>query len=164
MTIVAVIAIAGIVEAAVDAAHRSPTTGRIVKKGHLDVFSLRTGDCFQSRPFSALGRGVAGVKAVPCRTAHNAQVFAQFRAADPGGYPGRKDLVREGSHGCGRRLGVIDRSKAPRSVRIGVIYPNSVAWFEGYRKISCIVRDTRRGLTASLLRPGAGRRRHLSPG
>ena len=41
---------------------------------------------------------------------------------------------------------MIDRSKAPRSVRIGIIYPNSVAWLEGHRRISCIVRDTRRGL------------------
>jgi hypothetical protein len=163
VTVVAFIAIGGAVKAAIDAAHRSPTTGRIVKKGHLDVFSLRTGDCFQSRPFSALAHGVAGVRAVPCRTDHNAQVFAQFRAADQEAYPGRKDLVRQGSHGCAKRLGVIDRSKAPRSVRIGIIYPNSVAWFEGHRKISCIVRDTRRGLKASLLRPGAGRRRHRSP-
>jgi hypothetical protein len=103
------------------------------------------------------------VRAVPCRTAHNAQVFAQFRAAGPGDYPGHKDLISQGSRRCAKRLGVIDRSKAPGSVRVGIIYPNSVAWFEGHRKISCIVRDTRGGLKASLLRPGAGRRRHRSP-
>jgi hypothetical protein len=146
----------GIVKAVVGAADRSSATGRIVKKGHLDVFSLRTGDCFQSLPFSALGRGVAGVKAVPCRSVHNAQVFAQFKAADAGNYPGRKNLVTQASHGCGKRLGVIDKPKAPPTVRVGFIYPDSVAWFDGHRTISCILRNTSRDLHTSLLRPGRG--------
>jgi hypothetical protein len=153
---VALVVAGGIAKAVVGAADRSPSTGRIVNKGHLDVFSLRTGDCFQSRPFSALERGLAGVKAVPCRTAHNAQVFAQFRAADPGAYPGHKNLVRQASHGCGKRLGVIDKSKAPPTARLGVIYPDSVAWFDGHRTISCILRDSSRELHNSLLRPGRG--------
>jgi hypothetical protein len=153
---VALVVAGGIAKAVVGAADRSPTTGRIVKKGHLDVFSLRTGDCFQSRPFSALARGLVGVKAVPCRTAHNAQVFAQFRVADPGAYPGHKDLVIQASHGCGNRLGVIDKSKAPPTARVGVIYPDSVAWFDGHRTISCILRDTSGDLHTSLLRPGHG--------
>jgi hypothetical protein len=158
LTVVGVLVIGSFVESAVNNAHRSPATGRIVKKGHLDVFSLRKGDCFQSKPLSVLEHGVAGVRAVPCRTAHNAQVFAQFRAADTRDYPGHKDLVRQGNHGCAKRLGAIDRARTPRSARIGFIYPDAVAWFDGQRKISCIVRVTRGALRASLLRRGAGRR------
>jgi hypothetical protein len=152
----ALVVAGGIAKAVVGAADRSPATGRVVKKGHLDALSLRTGDCFQSKPFSALARGVAGVKAVPCRTAHNAQVFAQFKAADASDYPGRKNLVMQANHGCGKRLGVIDKSNAPPTVRVGFIYPDSVAWFDGHRTISCILRNTNRDLHTSLLRPGRG--------
>jgi hypothetical protein len=87
---------------------------------------------------------------------HNAQVFAQFEAAGPGAYPGRGDLVRQANHGCGKRLGVIDKPKAPPTVRVGFIYPDSVAWFDGHRTISCILRNTSRDLHTSLLRPGRG--------
>lgn len=86
VTVVAFITIGGAVKAAIDAAHRSPTTGRIVKKGHLEVFSLRTGDCFQSRPFSALARGVAGVRAVPDRAQRPG--LRAIQGGGPGGLPG----------------------------------------------------------------------------
>ena len=87
--------IAGIVADAIGAAHRSPTTGHIDQKGRLDVFSLHVGDCFQSPSASALRSGFANVRAVPCTSAHNAQVFGQFGAADPGAYPGRSDLLKQ---------------------------------------------------------------------
>ncbi len=154
---VAFIVVFGLVAALSGNAHRSSATGHIDKKGQLDVFSLQVGDCFHGPSLSMLGRGFAAVRAVPCGNAHNSQVFAQFGAADPGDYPGHAALAGQAEHGCGKRLAVVNRSKVPRAVKVAFIYPDSVAWFEGHRTISCFIRDSRGDLTGSMLKAGAVR-------
>jgi len=138
-------------------AHRSASTGHINKKGRLDVFSLRVGDCFQIPSMNRVREGFANVKAVPCLTAHNAQVFARFGAADPGSYPGRGALIRQAHHGCTKRLVAIDKSKLSRTLRLVFLYPTQLAWLEGSRGIRCILRDNSRDLTTSLLKADASR-------
>ncbi len=153
--LVVLVVVAGIVIDVIGAAHRSPTTGHIDKKGRLDVFSLHVGDCFQSPSVSSLRSGFANVRAVPCTIAHNAQVFGQFRAADPGAYPGHSDLFKQANRGCVKRLDVLERSKTPHTIRLGWIFPDQFAWFQGRRTISCFVRDSKRDLTTSLVKASA---------
>ena len=95
------------------------------------------------------------MRAVPCTIAHNAQVFGQFRAADPGAYPGHSDLFKQAHHGCVKRLDVLERSKTPHTIRFGLIFPDQFAWFQGRRTISCFVRDSKRDLTTSLVQASA---------
>ena len=148
-------AIAGVALEVYGSARRSPTTGRIDRKGQLDVFSLRVGDCFNSPQENVLRQGIAHVHAVPCRIEHNAQVFGRFGAAGPAGYPGRAELLRQANRGCARRLRAVDRSKITQASRVGMVFPDQIAWFEGKRAIACFVRDRRRDLVVSVVKPGA---------
>src|SRR6266700_4130845 len=100
---------------------------------------------------------VSGLVAALSGNAHNSKFFAQFGAADPGDYPGHAALAGQAEHGCGKRLAVVNRSKVPRTVKVEFIYPDSVAWFEGHRTISCFIRDSRGDLTGSMLKAGAVR-------
>jgi len=152
-------ALAFVVAAAVVAAytaHRPVSTGRVTGTGQVSFFSLRAGDCFQAPPDNQLTRGLTvDVTAVPCTTAHSAQIFAQFRAPD-GRYPGRKALVARAARRCRRAIAAkIDKSKVSPSTLVVYLFPDSVSWLLGRRAISCVAVDSARDLTASVLKASA---------
>lgn len=134
------------------AAHRSATTGQIVGNGHLGVFSLRAGDCFQNPSGSQPATGLTQVTAVPCSSPHNAQVIAQLPV--PGSaYPGRTAFRAQALPGCQARVAaVVDRSKLTPTMNLIWIYPELQAWADGQRTISCLIADSSEALTSSLLK------------
>ena len=135
------------------AAQRSATTDQITKSGHVDVFSLRTGDCFQNPSGSQpAAPGLAQVTAVPCANSHNAQVIAQLPV--PGSaYPGRAALSAQALPGCRASIAAVaDRSKLTATMKLLWIYPLPQAWDDGHRTISCLIVDSSQDLTSSLLK------------
>jgi len=143
---------AGIAINVANTAHRSSTTGQVTGKGHVSVFSLRAGDCLQNPPASQAGLRVTQVTAVPCATAHDAQVYAQFHATG-NSHPGQAGLARESSHGCAARAAAsLDKSKITSTMQLQFIYPDAQAWANGRRTISCLIVDSTPDLTSSLLR------------
>ncbi len=142
-----------IVVTAASQAHRS-TAGTITGSGQVDIFSLRLGDCFQNPPPGQAMLGMAQVTAVRCTTPHNAQVFAQFNATDVT-YPGRQALVLEARHGCqAREAASLDKSKITSTMALHVLFPLPQAWTTGRRLLSCLVVDSTKDLTSSLLSAG----------
>jgi Domain of unknown function (DUF4190)/Septum formation len=141
-----------LVVVSVTAAQRSATTGQITNSGHLDVFSLHAGDCFQNPSGSQPDPGLAQVTAVPCASSHNAQVIARLPV--PGSaYPGRAAFHAQALQGCrGSIATVIDRSKLTATMKLLWIYPLPQAWADGQRTISCLIVDSSRDLTSSLLK------------
>lgn len=134
-------------------ANRSPS-GAITSKGQVSIFSLHVGDCFQSPSASRVAQGITEVTGTPCTTPHDAQVFAQFDATDAS-YPGAKALAKESATGCRARIATsLDKSKLTATMRAEYYYPQSLPWAEGKRTISCLVVDSTRDLTTSLLRTG----------
>jgi hypothetical protein len=135
------------------ASQRSAATGQITKSGHLGVFSLRAGDCFQnpsgSQPASAL---LTQVTAVSCASPHDAQVIAQLPV--PGtAYPGPAAFRAQALTGCKASVAAdADKSKLTSTMNLLWIYPEPQAWTDGQRTISCLVVDSSTDLTSSLLK------------
>jgi hypothetical protein len=146
--VVVIVVIAVVVAAS--QAHRS-TAGTITNSGQVDIFSLRVGDCFQNPPAAETMLGVAQVTAVRCATPHNAQVFAQFNATDST-YPGRQALVREAEQGCkANEATSLDKSKITSSMTLHFLFPKPQSWTAGRRMLTCLVVDSTKDLTSSLL-------------
>ncbi len=92
--------------------------------------------------------------AVPCTTLHNAQVFAKFSATDAS-YPGAAALGKEAAHGCEAKAAAgLDKSKITSTMQLRFIYPESDAWTDGQRALICLVVDSSKDLTSSLLAAG----------
>ena len=141
-----------LVVSSVTAAQRWGTTGQITKNGHLSVFSLRAGDCFQNPTGSQADTGMTQVTAVPCASSHDAQVIAQLPV--PGSaYPGHAALHAQALPGCRASIAaVVDRSKLTSTMKLLWIYPLPQAWTNGLRTISCLIVDSSQDLTSSLLK------------
>jgi hypothetical protein len=140
-----------LVVSSVTAAQRSGT-GQITRNGHLSVFSLRAGDCFQNPTGSQAATGMTQVTAVPCASSHDAQVIAQLPV--PGSaYPGHTALHAQALPGCTASItAVVDRSKLTSTMKLLWIYPLPQAWTNGLRTISCLIVDSSQDLTSSLLK------------
>jgi hypothetical protein len=137
---------------AVTASQRSATTGQITASGHLSVFSLRAGDCFQNPSGSQPGQGLTQVTAVPCANPHNAQVIAQLPVLGSA-YPGQAAFSAQATPGCKTRAAaVVDRSKLTATMNLIFVYPEPQAWTDGHRTISCLIVDSSEDLTSSLLK------------
>ncbi|HEX9032524.1 MAG TPA: DUF4190 domain-containing protein [Streptosporangiaceae bacterium] len=150
LVIVVVIAVA-----ASSQAHRS-ANGTITNTGKVSIFSLQVGDCFQNPPESKAILHLSDVTAVPCTTPHDAQVFAQFNATDAN-FPGTQALVREATRGCRSRISAsLDKSKLTSTMSLHFLFPQAQSWADGRRALTCLVVDSTKDLTTSLLAPGAG--------
>src|SRR5260370_1085770 len=110
--------------------------------------------CLQNPAHNALFHGVTiEVTAVPCSTAHSAQIFTQFRATGGATFPGGRVLAREAGQHCRSTLAArVRRSKIGPKTFVGYLYPDSTSWFTGRRAISCLVIDPVRDLTTSVLK------------
>ena len=123
----------------------------VATPGRINIFSLKVGDCFQNPPPSQSARGVTTVSVVPCTTAHNAQVFAQFDATDSS-YPGSAALIKEAQDGCQARVSAdVDKSKITSTMTLRFLYPLPASWADGRRTITCLVVDSTKDLTSTLL-------------
>jgi hypothetical protein len=137
---------------ALTAAQRSATSGQITKNGHLGVFSLRAGDCFQNPSGSQPDVGLTQVTAVPCASPHNAQVIARLPVSGTA-YPGPAAFRAQAVPGCNASIAAaVDRSKVTATMKVLWIYPEQQAWSDGQRSISCLIVDSSQDLTSSLLK------------
>jgi hypothetical protein len=135
------------------ASQRSATTGQITKSGHLDVLSLRTGDCFQNPLGNQPPATLKSLTAVTCTTPHNAQVIAQLPVTGSA-YPGAAAFTAQAGPGCKAALNAagVDQSKLTETMNLLYLYPEPEAWDAGQRVISCVVADSSKDLTSSLLK------------
>jgi hypothetical protein len=130
-------------------ASRSSSTGKITHTGQLSVFSLAVGDCFDN---PANESTVTTVTAIPCNQAHNAQIYAKFNLTGSDlNFPGTSTVNRLASVGCNARTGSVNKSAAPSSVTIRLLFPEQGAWLNGQRTVSCMIVDSTPDLTSSLV-------------
>jgi len=130
---------------------KQPSAAGVAKPGRINIFALRVGDCFQNPPPSQSAVGVTDVSVVPCTTAHNAQVFAQFDATNAR-YPGSATLVKEAQTGCQSRISAnVNRSKITRTMTLRFLYPEPQSWANGRRLITCLIVDSTKDLTSTVL-------------
>ncbi|MDR0345132.1 MAG: DUF4190 domain-containing protein, partial [Nocardiopsaceae bacterium] len=130
---------------------RSAATGQIAHQGTASILSLHSGDCFQNPAGSGLIH-VRNVTAVPCTTAHNAQVFAIFEVK-AAGYPGHAAMLQLADRGCRARIPrYVDRTKLTGTMSLHFVFPEPDSWAAGRRSVSCLIVDSSKDLTSSLLR------------
>jgi hypothetical protein len=134
------------------ASQRSATTGQIIKNGHLDILSLRVGDCFQSPSGASLAEGVTQVTAVSCTTPHDAQVIALLPVSGSA-YPGESAFHAQAVTGCEAAVrNNLDRSKVTPTIALRFLYPQQQTWTNGQHAISCFIVDSSADLTSSLMK------------
>jgi hypothetical protein len=124
------------------------SSGQLTRPETKNVLSLSTGDCFQ---YPGARIAILTVTVVPCTQAHNAQVYAKF-AATGSSYPGPGGLHQQAAPGCrSRMVGNLDKSLITSTMTIQFLYPEPGSWAGGQRDISCLIVDSSRDLTTSLL-------------
>jgi hypothetical protein len=130
-------------------ATRSSSTGIITHSGRINVFSLKTGDCFDN---PAGAKTVHTVTAIPCDQPHNAQIYAKFKLSGADvSYPGAAVVAQRARIGCNARTGSINKSMASSAMSIRIFLPAEVAWITGQRTVSCMIVSSKADLTSSLL-------------
>jgi Domain of unknown function (DUF4190)/Septum formation len=131
-------------------ATRSPATGAITHGGSLSVFSLAVGDCFNNPPGAT---SLTSVTAIPCSSAHNAQIYAKFNiSGSMVSYPGDTALTRDATNGCNARISILDKSKITNSMTIRFLFPQADSWIAGQRTVTCMVANSAENLKSSVLK------------
>jgi Domain of unknown function (DUF4190)/Septum formation len=151
-----VVLAAAIVAVNTGKATRSPTTGVITHRGHINAFSLRVGDCFDN---PAGAKRVDMVTAIPCDQPHNAQIYAKFKLTGSDfSYPGAAVVERRARSGCNARIGTVNKSMTTSEMTVRILLPEQTSWAAGQRTVSCMVVNPTATLTTSLLNstPAAG--------
>jgi hypothetical protein len=110
----------------------------------IDVYSIRTGDCFDS------GTGLDQfeeneateefrVTRLACDGAHEAEAFGSTRVTGYDAFPGDEELTRLATEECGGRVQpyVLDAWNLDRSVTYFFYYPQQSSWSFGDREILC---------------------------
>jgi uncharacterized protein DUF4190 len=120
-----------------------------------NVFSLRTGECFQNPPANQTLLGITYVTVTPCTKPHNAQVFVEFNVTGTS-YPPATVLKREADVGCHSRIPrTLLKSKITNTMTLHYLYPLASAWAGGHRTITCLIVDAKPDLRSSVLRTHA---------
>jgi hypothetical protein len=136
------------------ASSASPATTQASTPASVSVFSLPVGTCFDNPSGNLFS--INSVTPVSCIRAHNAQVFAQFNVRGTS-FPGTAAMERRADNGCNARItGHLDQSKITSAMSLHFIFPRQLAWDSGQRRISCLVVDSSRDLTSSLLARSSG--------
>jgi Domain of unknown function (DUF4190)/Septum formation len=135
-------------------ASHSPATTQASTPASVNVFSLPVGTCFDNPSGSLFS--INSVTPIACTKPHNAQVFAQFNVKGTS-FPGTAAMERRADNGCNARItGHLDQSKITSAMSLHFIFPRQLAWDSGQRRISCLVADSSRDLTSSLLARSSG--------
>jgi Septum formation len=115
-------------------ASRSPT-GEIEKSGDLSVLDLRVGDCFDDKDSSA--DQTADVKAVPCTTEHEYEVF-YIGAMGDGSYPTDDAFDTYVTQNCDPAFrAYIGKAYDDSDLDIFYLTPTDDSWRSGDRTVKC---------------------------
>jgi hypothetical protein len=130
-------------------ASRSSSSGTITHTGKLSVFSLAVGDCFNN---PAGASTVTTVTAIPCNQPHNAQIYAKFNLTGSShSYPGTSKVTKLAATDCNSRTDSINKSAAPSSMTIRLLFPEQAAWQNGRRTVACMIVNPTADITSSLV-------------
>lgn len=111
-------------------------SGSITEAGGLGAYALQVGDCIQLPDASE----VVSVEGVPCASAHDAQVFAEFRLLD-GEFPGVTAVEEAAGEGCYQRwAGAVGTDYESDTVSDFTFFtPTAQSWAEGDREVACLL-------------------------
>ncbi|MFM9372019.1 DUF4190 domain-containing protein [Streptomyces sp. Da 82-17] len=122
------------------------------------AFSLAEGDCFDSVSGSLddLDGVTTRVDIVDCAGPHDAEVYGNFQL-EGGSYPGDTGIAQRADERCGD-LGAAyfgDASALPADAEESYFYPDSRAWAQGERGVTCMVGARGAGKLTGSVRDGA---------
>jgi hypothetical protein len=110
------------------------------------VFNLQAGQCFN-------GQNGLGVTALPCASAHEAEVFATFLLPETA-WAGEDAVQAAAQAGCRSRLsGYMNPQLAKTALSQEAIYPDQTTWASGVRTVVCDVRSDDGPITGSVRQP-----------
>ncbi len=112
-------------------------TGAITEGGGLGAMVIREGDCF-NLPSDYL---VVSVEAIPCTSAHDAEVYANFDIPPAtGAFPGEAKVSELADNGCIQRFpAFVGKSYLDSELFFTWLAPTAETWAEGDRVVTCAV-------------------------
>jgi hypothetical protein len=149
MPLVAVVAVIALVVNMVSKQQWEPIEAMIAEPREVHPLQLVLGSCVETVPEDG---EVSEVLAVPCDTAHAAQVVGRTDFADAAVWPGRDEVDKRVAQVCGtKQLGPIARnSQLVNSVSYVVWGPSEESWGDGDRVGLCLA-TTNEPITQDLL-------------
>lgn len=113
--------------------------------GLVFVHGLAVGNCFD---WTNNGQPVASVTLIPCRQAHNVQVFATWElSGSSSSFPG--NLYAVATQGCEARKASLTASAS--SLEVSDFTPTQAGWAAGDRVVECLIISPTADLKSSLL-------------
>jgi hypothetical protein len=119
---------------------RDPQSGEIVGGGSTDVFTLQVGDCLNN---DTLADEITEVPTVPCSTAHQYEVYADFEL-DGDRWPGDEEVTEQADAGCMARFeSFVGVPFEESSLDFSFYWPTEESWIQqDDRLVSCLIYDT----------------------
>jgi hypothetical protein len=119
--------------------------GVLLRKTDLPTNQLRIGDCIEK--FAAT-KEVDKVTAVPCTTAHDAEVFHTFELAGTE-YPGDSTVKQQSSSTCLTSKTTIKPADVANA-KIAVFKPLATSWTAGNHRVTCVAVQNSGTITRSI--------------
>lgn len=110
-------------------------------EGKQDVFSLKTGDCFNDE--AAASEQIESVKMPACTEEHDNEVYGTYNLTDAD-FPSYDSaaILDDAEAGCGAQFeGFVGAPIDQTSLDYGYYYPSPESWENGDREILCLAYD-----------------------
>lgn len=128
-------------------------SGQITEEGSLDVFSLRLGDCFNNTNTFIEGTEVSSVRAIPCSTPHDNEIYA-LHSVEATVFPSSEELSGIANDFCLSKFDqFIGIPYLDSLVDFTYLVPTEESWVQaGDREIQCIAYQMSREKYSGTLR------------
>lgn len=120
--------------------------GVIIRKGDVPVDQLRIGDCLEKWSTSDK---VGKVAAVPCTTAHDAEVFHTFDITGEA-YPGDQEVTKQGTSGCLATSTTAIKAADLKNAKVALLKPIESSWKQNDHTITCLAVQNSGTITRSI--------------
>jgi hypothetical protein len=111
------------------------TSGKIVRKGDVDVTSLKVGDCLEKL---TAANQVGKVTGLPCTSNHEGEVFHTFTAAGGDKFPGDKPVTDEAGTQCVEKAKTALKPDDAKKAKVAFLKPVEAGWGKGQKQITCV--------------------------
>jgi hypothetical protein len=109
--------------------------GKIVRKGEVDVTSLKVGDCLEKL---TAANQVGKVTGLPCTTNHEAEVFHTFTAAGDDKFPGEAEVTKEANAQCVEKAKTLLKPDDAKKAKVAFLKPVEAGWKKGQKQVTCV--------------------------
>jgi hypothetical protein len=110
-------------------------SGKIVRKGDVEVTSLKVGDCLEKL---AAANQVGKITALPCTSNHEAEVFHTFTAGGGDKFPGEQAVKDEATTQCLEKAKTALKPDDAKKATVAYLKPIEAPWGKNQKQLTCV--------------------------